>query len=368
MSIQTISKILIHAPAHKVWQAITQPELVKQWQYGSDLITDWTAGSSIVFRNEFQGQIFEQKGIVLEVRPNTLAKYSLFFPRPDLEDKPENYFTMTYTLEEAHGQTTLTIIQDDPRPQEPHQPKEPEDDQNPILAGLKKLVEGDGTTSKNISFAVDGKPVGAYLAQPAQGGLPILVLHAWWGLSPFFIALCDRLAEAGFMAFAPDLNDGKVVNTVEDAMALMKTRDFAFTEKVAEAALQEFRKMAGKNARVGAMGFSMGAAWAIHLGLTQPENLSALALFYGTADMPMDKLSVPTLAHFAETDEWENLPEAQRMAQDAHAASHDFTLHIYPGTGHWFFEDNRPENFHPQAAALAWERTVAFLVKHLKTH
>lgn len=221
------------------------------------------------------------------------------------------------------------------------------------------------TKTQHLSFQVDGKPVGAYLAKPADGGLPALVLHAWWGLSPFFISLCNRLAQAGFTAFAPDLNNGKIATTVDEAMALMKTRDFPFTEKVVEAALQEFRNIVGASAPVAVMGFSMGAAWAIHLGLTQPKNLSALALFYGTADMPMDTLTVPTLAHFAETDEWENLPEAQRMAKDAAAAGHDFTLLVYPGTSHWFFEDNRPE-FNPQAAELAWQRSLAFFEKNLR--
>jgi uncharacterized protein YndB with AHSA1/START domain len=134
----SISKVSINAPAARVWAALTEPELVKQWQFGSVLSTDWHAGSPIVFRTEWEGTVFEQKGTVLEFEPDKLARYTLFAPRPDLTDSPENYFTMTYLLEEKDGKTTLSIIQDDPRPQ-----SEPSDEgDSGILNGLKKLVEG----------------------------------------------------------------------------------------------------------------------------------------------------------------------------------------------------------------------------------
>lgn len=140
MSTQSISKITIDAPAFQVWQALTQPELVKQWQYASDLSTDWQIGSPILFRNEWDGNVYEQKGIVLAVKHHQLIQYTLFAPRPGLEDKPENYFTMTYSLEEMDGETTLTITQDDPREQV--QQEQAEESDNGILDGLKKLVEG----------------------------------------------------------------------------------------------------------------------------------------------------------------------------------------------------------------------------------
>ncbi len=141
MSNTTTSKISINAPAARVWEALTNPELVKQWQYGSDVITDWQKGSSIVYRNEWEGTVFEQKGTILAIEPEKLVTYSLFAPRPDLEDKPENYFTMSYALEEANGQTTLIITQEDPR--EEQQPQAPaEESDTSVLVGLKKLVEG----------------------------------------------------------------------------------------------------------------------------------------------------------------------------------------------------------------------------------
>ena len=129
----TTSKVTINAPASKVWAALTTPELVKQWQYGSDVITDWKVGSPIKFHSEWEGQVYEQWGKILEVEPNKTLKYTLFAPRPDLEDKPENYFTMAYSLQEADGQTALTITQEDPREQAAPD-TQGEEDEGSILA------------------------------------------------------------------------------------------------------------------------------------------------------------------------------------------------------------------------------------------
>ena len=136
-----ISKISIDASTQRVWDVLTKPEFVKLWQYGSELITNWEVGSDIRFRSEWEGKIFEQWGEILEVRSNELLKYSLFAPRPDLEDKPENYFIMSYVLTADNGQTKLEIIQDDNRPN-PAQ-EEPQDEENPILQSLKKIAEAN---------------------------------------------------------------------------------------------------------------------------------------------------------------------------------------------------------------------------------
>ena len=128
------------APARKVWLALTEPDLVKQWQYGSDLLTTWEPGTPIIFRNEWNGEIFEQKGTVLEFVPESRLKYSLFVPRPDLQDIPEHYFFMTYELTERGGRTSLLFRQEDPRPSPPD--ASPAGDDGPdVLAELKELVE-----------------------------------------------------------------------------------------------------------------------------------------------------------------------------------------------------------------------------------
>lgn len=134
-----ISKIEINASPRKVWDVLTDPAFVKIWQYGSDLLTTWEIGSDIKFRTEWQGKIFEQWGKVLKVIPNEIVKYSLFAPRPDLEDSPENYFFMSYIFTAQNGQTTLHIIQEDPRPNAVQE--EPQGEENPVLMALKQLAE-----------------------------------------------------------------------------------------------------------------------------------------------------------------------------------------------------------------------------------
>ena len=136
-----ISTIKINASIQKVWDTITKPELVKLWQFGSDLLTNWEVGSDIKFRTEWEGKVFEQWGKILEIKPGEFLKYSLFAPRPDLEDKPENYFIMNYVLTNENGQTKLEIIQEDNRPNAVQE--KPQGEENPVLKSLKELAETD---------------------------------------------------------------------------------------------------------------------------------------------------------------------------------------------------------------------------------
>jgi uncharacterized protein YndB with AHSA1/START domain len=135
------STILINATKQKIWDALTKPEIVKKWQYGSDVITDWKLGSEIRFRVEWEGKVFEQWGKILEMIPNELIKYSLFFPRPDLEDKEENYFIMSYIISESENMIKLEIIKEDNRPSAV---KEKESNEaNPVLISLKEIIESN---------------------------------------------------------------------------------------------------------------------------------------------------------------------------------------------------------------------------------
>jgi uncharacterized protein YndB with AHSA1/START domain len=134
-----LSTIKVNAPVEKLWDALTEPELVKKWQYGSDVITDWKEGSPIRFKTQMAGKVFEQWGTILKIIPLQLISYSLFAPRPNLEDKPENYFVMNYKLTPEGKHTILEITQEDNR-QGAVQAK-PQGEENPVLAGLKSIVE-----------------------------------------------------------------------------------------------------------------------------------------------------------------------------------------------------------------------------------
>ena len=136
------SEVKIDAPRDVVWAVLTEPRYVKQWQYGSELDTDWSVGSPIRFTTEWDGDKFEQWGEVLLVDSPGELRYSLFAPRPGLADTPENRFTMIYSLSEDSGSTRLTIIQEDPRPVPAEAGgEEAEEGENPVLAALKSLSE-----------------------------------------------------------------------------------------------------------------------------------------------------------------------------------------------------------------------------------
>ena len=138
---KNISRMTINTTQQKVWEALTSPELVKQWQYGSDLQTNWEVGSIIKFVTEWEGKTFEQWGTVLEFTPATRLRYSLFAPRPDLEDKPENHFEMIYTLTGQNAMTNLEIVQEDNRPNAVQEDIQGEE--NPILKMLKEVAENN---------------------------------------------------------------------------------------------------------------------------------------------------------------------------------------------------------------------------------
>jgi len=136
MAIHTTS-VIINAPAQKVFEALTQPELVKLWQFGKTVQSHWQPGDAIKFIAEYEGKVLEQWGTILEMRTNELIKYNLFTPAPGVEDKKENYNITSYILTNENGQTKIELIQEDNRPFgfTPATLK-------PILVALKKVVEG----------------------------------------------------------------------------------------------------------------------------------------------------------------------------------------------------------------------------------
>jgi carboxymethylenebutenolidase len=214
----------------------------------------------------------------------------------------------------------------------------------------------------NVTLDVNGKDVNCYLAIPASGKGPgVIVLHAWWGLTQVFRELCDRLAAEGYVAFAPDLHDGRTANTIDEAKAIMEHEDYQRKSEVANAAVAY---LAGHPAVIrkdlGVIGFSMGAAYALVLSAIAAQNTCAVVLFYGSYVVEFKRARAAYLGHFAEHDEWESNEDALKMETAMREAGREVTLHTYPGTDHWFFEQNRPEYKAP-AAALAWHRTLEFL-------
>ena len=205
-----------------------------------------------------------------------------------------------------------------------------------------------------------------YLALPDVGRGPgVLVLHSWWGLTPFFRGVCDRLAEAGYVALAPDLFDGSTAATVEEAQQLLAGADANELAHLTRSGLQALRSIEiTPDGAVGVIGFSMGASLGLWLSARVPDDVAATVAFYGAQDIDFDGARSAYLGHYAGEDDYVDQDELVLLEADLHVLGLAPTFHHYPGTRHWFFEDDRPEH-DAEAAALAWDRTLAFLTEHL---
>jgi uncharacterized protein YndB with AHSA1/START domain len=104
--------ISIKAPVSKVWDALTKPEIIKQYFFGTDAKSDWEVGGPVTFKGEWEGKTYEDKGIVTASEPNKLLSYSYWSSMSGKEDKPENYANVTYELTQRENETNLSITQD----------------------------------------------------------------------------------------------------------------------------------------------------------------------------------------------------------------------------------------------------------------
>ena len=131
---------IIHAPVSKVWQALVNPEIIKQYLFNTDVISDWKEGSPILYRGEWQGKPFEDKGTILKIEDEKQLVSTHWSPLSGVPDTPENRHTVTYSLSAKGDSTEVAITQDNNASEE-----EKEDSEQlwkTVLAGMKKLLEG----------------------------------------------------------------------------------------------------------------------------------------------------------------------------------------------------------------------------------
>ena len=140
MQTQQITKYstLINATPEKVWDALTNPAMVKQYFFGTELICDWQVGSEIIFQGEWEGQKYKDKGIVLTYEPAKKLSYSYLSNWSGKEDLPENYLMVSYEVEPQGNGTSLTITQSN---YDAEKAAHSEGNWATLIEGLKKLVE-----------------------------------------------------------------------------------------------------------------------------------------------------------------------------------------------------------------------------------
>jgi len=213
------------------------------------------------------------------------------------------------------------------------------------------------------------QPPGFLAVPPAGKGSGVMVLHAWWGLNDTMKAICTRLADAGFVAFAPDLYHGKIADNIADAEALAKAlgaNHLQANAEIAQAAAFLNERVGQGDRGLAVMGFSLGANYALDLADADPKHIRSVVLFYGTGGDDFSHSRAAYLGHFAEEDEFEPQSSVDHLEESLRRAGHPVTFYRYRDTGHWFFEPDRSQAYNQAAASLAWDRTLSFL-KHSPT-
>jgi carboxymethylenebutenolidase len=219
-----------------------------------------------------------------------------------------------------------------------------------------------------ISFSrFDGKEAAGYLAKPGRAKGPgIVVIQEWWGLQEQIKGICDRFARAGYEALAPDLFAGTVVGYHDPDAANLAMTSLDFLDATDQTVRGAVQYLAKSGARVGLTGFCMGGAITV-LGACRISELSAAVAFYGIppaqAAKPAD-VRIPLQGHFSNTDNFFTPESVDVFEAGLRAGDKTYAFYRYDA-GHAFMNEQRPTVHDRVAAELAWDRTLAFLNKHI---
>ena len=224
----------------------------------------------------------------------------------------------------------------------------------------------------HIRFSADGKSGAGYIALPESGtGPAVIVIQEWWGLVGHITDIVDRFAAAGFVALAPDLYHGQAAFEPDQAKKLMMELELDRAgEEIVTAAKYLAAMKNTSSDRIGVVGFCMGGSLAIWSG-TLSDQITATVGFYPGASWERHApdwsrySGKASIIHCAEGDGTSAAPGIQEALTEINGAGGDAVAYDYPGTGHAFFNDDRPEVFNESAAKLAWARTINFFAQKL---
>ena len=219
-----------------------------------------------------------------------------------------------------------------------------------------------------VTFASNGGTTEGYLAKPASGKGPgVIVIQEWWGLNDNIKGIADRFAAEGYLALAPDLYHGKVTAEPDEAGKIMMELKMEEAAKELSDAYDFLRDHANGTGKVGSVGFCLGGRLSLFISTLKP--VDATVIYYGVmmGEQPdITKLQGSVLGHYAENDGWIPVAAVRDLEQKLKGAGKKAEFHVYPGTDHGFFNDTRPEAHNVEASKVTWERTLAFYREHLK--
>jgi len=223
-----------------------------------------------------------------------------------------------------------------------------------------------------VSFPANGGTAGGYLAVPASGKGPgVIVIQEWWGLNDQIKEVCDRYASEGFVALAPDLYRGNATTKEDEAGQMMMALNIEQAAKDMAGAVDYLKAHDAVTGRgLGVTGFCMGGGLALWLATLRPDDVTAVVPYYGLIPWPAaqpdySKLKAPVQGHYAENDDFASPETVGKLEEELKGHGAEVEFFIYPGVGHAFTNHHRPDVFHEDHSQTAWERTIAFFQQNL---
>jgi carboxymethylenebutenolidase len=225
---------------------------------------------------------------------------------------------------------------------------------------------------ETVSFASNGDTAEGYLARPASGSGPgILVMQEWWGIVPHIKQVCDRFAAEGFVALAPDLYHGDIAehDEMDKAAQLMTALPPERAAKDMSGAI-DWLLANGSGDHVGVVGFCMGGMLTFLIAANRPDAVKAAVPFYGfpqgDGEPDWSQLTAVVRGHMAEQDDFFGPEAARELEARLQGMGKDVTLTVHSGTGHAFMgPHNRLGTLDEAKAAEIWPQVVAFLHEQL---
>lgn len=219
-----------------------------------------------------------------------------------------------------------------------------------------------------VDFANGDERAWGYLAVPEGGSGPgLLVIQEYWGLVDHIRDVCDRFADEGFVALAPDLFHGETTTEPDEAGKLMMALNLDVAVADLSGAIAHLQDSeATTSTHLGVTGFCMGGGLALVVAAERPAAFSACVPWYGLIPWEhsapdWSNVQAKVLGHFAENDEFFGPDKAERLRSSLAEEGVEVELIIWPGVGHAFFNDTRPEVHDAEVSAEAWARTITFL-------
>jgi carboxymethylenebutenolidase len=223
---------------------------------------------------------------------------------------------------------------------------------------------------ERVAFTSNGRDAQGYLARPASGGGPgVVVIQEWWGLVPHIESVADRFAAEGFVALAPDLYHGKTTRSPDEAGKMMMAMRIDEAERDLAGAIDYLASLPEVTPkRVGTIGFCMGGALSLFAASKNPE-VGACVVFYGghpNVKPDLAALKAPVLGIYGGQDKSVTPAVVGDLDAELTRLGKRHEFHTYPDAQHAFFNDTRPEVYDARASADAWAKTLRFLRRELE--